>query len=97
MVQGKKEVVPPGWTLQPKSCLVSEHVCVCVCRSSLSMCSVAVASKQCVVKVLPLLFTAATPPTHSEGAAQAGTHHTAGTYVCVRMCACACMRVCVCA
>ena len=50
------------------------------------------------ITVLPLLFTAATPPTHPEGAAQTETNTAAGTYVCARvcLCVCVCMRACVC-
>ena len=56
------------------------------------------------ITVLPLLFTAATPPTHPEGAAQTETNTAAGTYVCARVClcvrvymrACVCMSACVC-
>ena len=57
-------------------------------------------SKQAMcIKVLPLLFTAATPPAQPEGAAQTETSPTAGTdhvYVCMRACMHVCVRVCVC-
>ena len=64
-------------------------------------------SKQAMcIKVLPLLFTAATPPAQPEGAAQTETSPTAGTdhvyvymracmHVCLRACVRACMHVCV--
>ena len=55
-------------------------------------------SKQAMcIKVLPLLFTAATPPTHPpDGAAQTRTNRAAGTNVCVCVCVCLCVCVCVC-
>ena len=41
-------------------------------------------SKQALcIKVLPLLFTAATPPARHEGAARTETDRAAGIYVCV--------------
>ena len=56
------------------------------------------------IKVLSLFFSAGTPPTHPEGAAQTGTNPAAGTYVrvcvyvyvCVCVCVCVCARVCLC-
>ena len=55
-------------------------------------------SKQAMrIKVLPLLFTVATPSTQPEGAAQTETSPTAGTdHVCVRACVRACVRECMC-
>ena len=44
------------------------------------------------IEILPLLFSAGTPPTHPEGAAQTETNPAAGTCMYV----CACVQVCVC-
>ena len=48
------------------------------------------------ITVLPLLFTAATPPTHPEGIEQTGTNTAAGTYVCARVCLCVRVHECMC-
>ena len=48
------------------------------------------------ITVLPLLFTAATPPTHPEGVEQTGTNTAAGTYVCARVCLCVRVHECMC-
>ena len=37
------------------------------------------------IKVLPLLFTAVTPPTQPEGVVETGTNPAAGIYVLIRM------------
>ena len=83
--------------LSVSACCSSVAVCVCECHSSLSMCSAGSCSKQAMcIKVLPLLFTTATPLTQPEGAAQTGTDRAAGIHVCVCVCVCVCVYVCVC-
>ena len=76
-------------------------LCVCVCVSLQPVHVFSNCSKQAMyINVLPLLFTAATPPTQPEGAAQTETNPAAGTYsTCVHVCGvsvCACMYACVC-
>ena len=78
-----------------RGCCSSVAVCVCECRSSLSMCLAAVASKHCVLKSyrcssLQLLLQLSLTELHKLGPILQQVH----TYVCVCVCVCVCVRVC---
>ena len=85
--------MPLGWTVQAQ---VVSSLQTCVSFQPVNVFSGCRKQEMCN-KVLPLFFTAAIPPTHSEGIAQTGTNRAAGTYMCVYVCTCmhACVRACV--
>ena len=72
--------------------------CVCECRSSLYMCSVAVTSKQCLLKSYhcssQLLIQLTLRELHKLGPIVQQVHTCVHVHACVRACVHVCVRVC---